>query len=55
VSKGLSIVSIEVMLLDNITEDDFYYIKSITVTSEDHKINKVISEIGDENDIDKVL
>jgi hypothetical protein len=55
VSKGLSIVSIEVMLLDNITEDDFYYIKSITVTSEDHKINKVIPEIGDENDIDKVL
>ncbi|MFA5217256.1 hypothetical protein [Sulfuricurvum sp.] len=52
VSKGRELVGVDVMLLDNITEDDFYIIKSLTSTDE---IQKVIPEFGTDDDWNKVL
>lgn len=53
VSIGATTVKVEVMLLDNISEDDFYIIKTLSNTVEEWQ--KVIPEFGDDRDIDKVI
>lgn len=53
VSIGATTVKVEVMLMDNISEDDFYIIKTLSNTVEEWQ--KVIPEFGDDRDIDKVI
>lgn len=55
VTKGREIVRVDVRLLDSITEDDFYIIKTLTGLIGDDEIDKVIPEFGDEKDWEKVI
>lgn len=55
VTKGREIARVDVRLLDNITEDDFYIIKVLTGVTGDDEIEKVVPEFGDEKDWEKVI
>jgi hypothetical protein len=55
VTKGQDTTRVEVLLLDNLTEADFYILKTLGTVVASDEVEKAIPEFDDENDWEKVL